>query len=138
MRETIYTKALPVVALNAVIRTANTAVNGSTIDLELYGNRFRAVTFVVLAGVITDGSSAFTVEESPNGSDWTAVSADRIQGSLPTVTDADGDTVFDFGVVPIGQRYLRVVCTTAGATTGGNVGAIALCSDGGFAPVRRS
>ncbi|WP_280371158.1 hypothetical protein [Nocardia wallacei] len=137
MRETLYSKALPRVALATASRTANAAVNGAAIDLEQFGNRFSTVLFIVQAGTVTDGSTAVTLQESADNSSWTTVAADHRQGSLPTITDTDDDKVFSVGYVPHGLRYVRIVATQSGATAGAVLGAVALCAGGGE-PVKRS
>jgi hypothetical protein len=94
---------------------------------------FRSVTFAVHAGAITDGEHAVTIEDSANGTDWVAAAASDLQGSLPTLTDADANTVTEVGYVGP-RRYVRMVLTTTDSTTGGYVDAVALL---GVQPVKR-
>lgn len=138
MRATLYPKTLALAALPSAALAADEAVNGTTIDLGVYGNDFRTVMFVVQTATVTDGTHAFTLEESVNGTDWTAVPASRVQGSLPTVVAANDDVVFSFGYVPSTQQYVRCVVTSADTTTGGVIGAVALCSEGSTSPVARA
>lgn len=137
MRETLYTNALQRVALTIASRTANAAVNGATIDLEQFGNRFTTVLFVVFSSTVTDGSTAITLQESADASTWSTVDAAHRQGSLPTVAATDDDSAFTVGYIPHGLRYVRLVATQSGATTGGTLGAIALCG-GSIKPVKRA
>lgn len=136
MRDTLYTDTLARVALTSATRV-NGTVNGTTVDTGVFGNDFRSVMFVVLTGTITDGSHAITVQDSPDGSAWTTVDAALLQGSLPTITGANDDTVFEFGYV-VTRQYVRLVATTSAATTGGAFGAVALLSAGSIAPVARA
>lgn len=137
MRDTLYTDTLARVALTIGTRT-NGTVNGTTVDTGVFGNDFRSVMFVVLAGTITDGSHAITVQDSADGSTWATADSSLIQGSLPTITGTNDDTVFEFGYVVANRQYVRVVATTSAATTGGVFGAVALLSSGSVAPVARS
>ncbi|WP_330253136.1 hypothetical protein OG874_00525 [Nocardia sp. NBC_00565] len=138
MRETLYVKTLVRVALPATVLDDDEATNGTTVDLGVFGNDFRTVMFVVQTGTVTDGTHAFTLEESVNGTDWTAVPAARVQGVLPTVAAAHDDAVFSFGYIPSTQQYVRCVVTSASTTTGGVIGAVAVCSEGSNSPVARS
>lgn len=138
MRRTLYTHTLSRVALPTALRT-NAVVNGSTIDTGVFANDFKTVLFVVLTGTITDGSHAFTVQDSLDGSSWATADSSLIQGSLPTATGPDDDKVFEFGYIVSGARqYVRLVATTTGATTGGTFGAIAVLGGASVSPVARA
>lgn len=137
MRDTLYTDTLSRVALTIGTRV-NGTVNGTTVDLGVFGNDFRTVMFAVLTGTITDGSHAITMQDSPDGTTWANAPAESIQGSLPTITGANDDAVFEFGYVVGSRQYVRLVATTSTATTGGAFGAVALLSGGSTAPVARS
>jgi hypothetical protein len=137
MRRTLYGRCLVQQALTSAVRT-NGTVNGATVDLGLYGNDFRTVLFIVSTGTITDGSHAITMQDSPDGTTWTAVPASRRQGSLPTIVAANDDTVFEFGYIVGTNQYVRLVATTSGSTTGGAFSAVAVCSEGGNSAVARS
>lgn len=135
---TLYSNSLAVLALSSATRNANAAVNGVSIDLAQYGNNSRDVVFVVTTGAITDGTHAFTVEESDSsGSGFTAVESTRVLGSLPSAGASDDNVVFSFGVRPT-KRYVRLVATTAGATSGGVFSAVALLGNGNINPVARA
>lgn len=138
MRDTLYTKTLVRQALPSAALDADAAVNGTTVDLGIYGNDFRTVLFVVQTATVTDGTHVFTLEESANNSDWTAVPADRVQGSLPSVVAANDDAVFQFGYIPAGVQYVRCVVTSASTTTGGVIGAVAILSGASSSPVARA
>jgi hypothetical protein len=121
MRRTVYNECVARPALAVATRT-NGAVNGITVDRHYKSQAFGSAMFVVHTGTMTDGSVAITMEDSPNGTDWTAVPAASRQGSLPTVALADDDKTFEVGYVGP-QRYVRIVATTSGATSGGTFGA---------------
>jgi hypothetical protein len=137
VRKTLYNNCLVKPALPSAART-NAVVNGTTVDVGVFANDFRTVMFIVSTATITDGSHAFTMQDSPDGTTWTAVPAAKRQGSLPTVVAADDDTLFTFGYVVDTNQYVRLVVTTTGATTGGVFSAVAVMSEGTFAPVARA
>ncbi|MCX4780061.1 hypothetical protein [Streptomyces sp. NBC_01264] len=119
--------------LSPALRTDGTA-NGVAVDRAVNGGMQDAMV-IVSTGTVTDGSHAITIQDSADGSTgWTAVAADQIQGSLPTVVAANDDTVYTFGVLA-SRRYLRVVATTSTATTGGILAAGILLGAPRFAPV---
>lgn len=134
---TLYSQALPVKALAiATVQTGTT--NGLAIDTAVFNNNFRDVLFTVHSAALTDGSYAVTVEESDaSGSGYAAVESWRVQGSLPTFALTDDNVWNSFGVRP-SKRYVRVVVTATGATTGGVIGATAVLGGGSLNPPARS
>lgn len=134
---TLYSQCLARVAMPSAART-NGTVNGTTVDLGVFGNDFRTVYFVVSTATVTDGSHAFTVQESPDGSSWANAASTSVQGSLPTVTSSGGSSVFEFGYIANTNQYVRVVATTSGATTGGVFSVAAVCGGASSTPVARS
>lgn len=136
MRRTLYTHSMSRPALDVDTYTAS--ANGTTVDLSVFSNDFRTVLFVIHAGTITDGTYTFTMQHSDNGTDWTAVPAARVQGSLPTLDDGSSDTAVDVGYVVGTQRYVRLVSTEDSASTGGIFGAVAVCGLASSSPVARS
>jgi hypothetical protein len=137
MRRTLYNSCLTQTAFTSATRT-NGTVNGATVDLGVFGNDFRTVLFVVSTGTITDGSHAITMQDSPDGTNWTTVPAAARQGSLPTIVAANDDTLFEFGYIVGTNQYVRLVATTTGATGGGVYSAVAVLSGAGTSPVARS
>lgn len=134
---TLYSQSLVVEALPYDTYTTGTNA-GTTVDTALYKNNFRNVMFVVNAELSGDaGTHTFTIQESANNSDWTAVEAWRIQGSVPVITTANDNAVHVFGVSPT-LRYVRIVDTAASASTGLDVAAVAILTVGGDNPVVRS
>ncbi|MCT9932441.1 hypothetical protein N5079_19760 [Planotetraspora sp. A-T 1434] len=124
MRRSVYNECVARPALAVATRT-NGAVNGLTVDKHYQNNAFRSVMFIVHSGTMTDGSVAVTMQDSPDNSTWTAVDASYVQGSLPTIASTDDDKTFEIGYTGP-QRYVRIVATTSGATTGGTFGATAV------------
>lgn len=137
MRNTLYTRCLTQQALTSAVRT-NGTVNGTTVDLGVFGNDFRTVLFIVSTGTITDGSHAITMQDSPDGTNWTAVAAGFRQGSLPTIVAANDDALYEFGYIVGSNQYVRLVAATSGATSGGAFSAVAVCSEASHTPVARS
>lgn len=131
--KTLYSQILPIKALaSATVQTG--ATNGIAIDTGAFGNNFRDIVFTALSGALTDGTYTFTVEESDaSGSGYAAVDAGRVQGTLPVYAATDDNVVKFFGVRPT-KRYVRVVVTAAGATTGGVLAVQALCGSSGNNP----
>ncbi|MEU8316698.1 MULTISPECIES: hypothetical protein [Actinomycetes] len=121
MRRTVYSECVARPALAVATRT-NGAVNGLTVDRHYNNNAFRAAMFVIHTGTMTDGSVAVTMEDSPDNTTWTTVDTAFVQGSLPTIALANDDRVFEVGYTGP-QRYVRIVATTSGATSGGTFGA---------------
>jgi hypothetical protein len=136
MRNT-FSGTLAVKALaSGTVQTGTT--NGVTVDTGIYANNFRDVLFVIHSGTLTDGSYAVTVEESDaSGSGYAAVDSGRVLGSLPTFAATDDNVWNSFGVRPT-KRYVRVVVTATGATTGGVLAATAVLGNGGNNPAARS
>ncbi|WP_309095267.1 hypothetical protein [Streptomyces sp.] len=116
-------------------RTAT--ANGTTVDRAASGARYQDALVVIDTGVVTDGTHTFTVQESANGTSWSAVADADLQGTEPVVTSANDDTVYELGYVG-GARYLRVAVTVAGATNGGIYSAAVVLSNARRGPADRS
>lgn len=119
----LYNRVTGVSALAPAAHTAS--ANGTAIDMTTYNAN--GLTFLVQAGVITDGTHTFKLQDSPDNSAWTDVAAPFIQqGSTVAFTNATtSGTVLKFGYLGL-TRYVRLVSTVAGATTGGIYGAVAV------------
>jgi hypothetical protein len=68
---------------------------------------------------------------------FTAVDPTRIQGTPPVLAAANSNGLFAFGVFHT-QRYVQLVDTVTGSTTGGVFSAVALGGAGDRGPVARS
>lgn len=137
MRSTLYTNSLVRVALPSAART-NGTVNGTTVDLGVFGNDFRSVLFVVHTGTITDGTHAISVQDSPDGSAWAAAETAQLQGAALTITSTNDDTLFEVGYIAGTRQYVRLVATTSAATTGGVFAGFAVLGEASARPVARS
>jgi hypothetical protein len=125
-------------ALTGATARVNGTVNGVAVDLNQFNNQFKDVLFVVAIGTITDGNHVLSIEESDvSGSGYAAVDASRVQGTAPTLTSANSNTVAQVGARPT-KRYVRLVSTITGTTTGGVYMAVAVCGNGNAHPVLRS
>lgn len=114
------------------------ANNGATVDTAFGKNNFRDVLFVVNAELSGDaGTHTFSIQESANNSDWSAVETSRIQGTVPVITTANDNAVHYFGVRPT-LRYVRIVNTSASASTGLDAAAVAILSGGSDSPPARA
>ena len=89
---------------------------------------------VACTGVITDGTHTIELQDSPDNSVWTAVDDAYLQGTEHAIVAADDNKVFELGYLGR-QRYLRVVVTASGTTTGGVYGVSIILSDPRVLPV---
>lgn len=117
------------VAFSPASRTANTTLDGNIIDRA---DTNAGVTFAVLAGTVTDGSWAFSVRESDDGTTFTDATATSSEMGASTLVAADDDKVEEIGYKGT-KRYVRLRCISTGATTGAVWGAVAIL-DGGRKP----
>jgi len=118
MRQSLYNTALAKVSIApAAVRAAT--VTGTAIDRMTDQGGFRSALVLVNTGVVTDGTHTVVVQDSPNGSDWTAVADEFLQGAEPAITSSNDDRVYEIGYTGH-QRYLRVVVNVTGSpATGG-------------------
>jgi hypothetical protein len=99
-------------------RTAS--ANGASVDVMSLNGGNNALVFVAQAGVITDGTHVFKVQDSPDNSVWTDVAAAFIQAPavLQFTSGTAVGTMLKWGYIGQ-QRYARLVSTVSGTTTGG-------------------
>lgn len=108
---------------NSLAPAARTAsANGSGVDLA----NFASATVAFVVGAITDGTHTPSVEESDDNSNFTAVAAADLIGSLAALSSNTNQRVGYRG----SKRYIRAVSTVAGATTGGVYAAVVIRGDG--------
>ncbi len=108
------------ISLNPAARTAS--ANGSAADLRGYD----AAMVVVAFGTWTDGTHTPTIEHSVDNSTWNAVATTDLVGTLSAVSSSGGSNTVQ-RVSYVGERrYVRVVMTDAGATTGALSSAIVM------------
>lgn len=137
MRETLYNTALARHSLPIATRTAATTVNGTGVDRWHNRDFFRVATVVVHTGTITDGTHTIEVQDSDDNSTFAAVADQYLQGTEPAIGASDDNSVFEVGYIGP-KRYLRVSVTTAGATSGGTLGAVVLLGQPSHPPVIRT
>lgn len=101
-------------SLNPAARVTGTAT-GSAADLRGYD----AAVVVVSFGAVTDGTHTPSLQHSVDGTTYTACASTDLDGSFTAATNANStaNTVQQVGYIGT-QRYLQVVLTTTGATTG--------------------
>jgi len=113
----------------AVVPAVKTAAgDGTTVDIRGYSS----LLFVANTGAIaSDGDFGLVVQDSANGTDWSAVSADKLLGAFPATLEAN--KTYAVGYVG-GKRYARVNVTKAGGTSIA-AGVVAILGDPAVAPV---
>ncbi len=104
------------VAQSLVPAARTVSTNGTGVDLA----GFHAVAAYVVAGTITDGTHTPKLQESDDNTTFTDVAAGDLQGAFVAITT---NSVQEVGYIG-SKRYVRVVVTVSGATTGGVYGAI--------------
>ncbi len=106
-------RTLVTASLAPAVRTNGTAT-GTAVDLRGYDSAILTVQF----GTWTDGTHTPSVQHSVDGTTYTAAAASDLDGSFAAVNSAAGNgTVQSVGYIGA-QRYVRVVMTTSGATSG--------------------
>jgi hypothetical protein len=116
----------------------NGAHNGLAVDTGLFGNNFRSLQFVITAGTITDGNHTVTAQEcTTSGGTYTPVDTTRLQGVPLVLLPANSGNLFAIGVHHT-LRFVQLVITTAGATTGGVFSAVCICGSATKGPVARA
>ncbi|MFE3378347.1 hypothetical protein [Streptomyces anulatus] len=132
----IYSNVLVKQSLTPAVRTAT--ATGTAVDRNAGGGAmFQNALVVVTTGVITDATHTITVEDSADGTSYATVAAEYLQGTAPAIVAADDSKTYELGYLGR-KRYLRVVSTVAGATTGGAVAALVVLSDPRVTPVVRA
>jgi len=92
----------------------NGTTNGTNIDLRGFDAAMIAVGF----GAYTDGTHTPTVQHSTDNSTFTNVASTDLDGTLTAVSSTAGaHAVQSVGYIGA-NRYVRVVMTVSGATTG--------------------
>lgn len=98
-----------VLSIAAAAKTAST--NGASADLAGY----ESAAAILNVGVITDGTHTPKLQDSADNSAWADVIAADLDGTFAVLASTTVQKVGYKGR----QRYLRVVVTVSGATTGG-------------------
>ena len=108
------------VSLNVATTITTTASNGNSIDTQ-GALRMR---LAVISGTITDGSYTAKIQESDDESSWSDVDDSQVLGTK-TFAATDDNTIRNLDVLST-KKYIRLVITPSGATTGGVFSAIAI------------
>lgn len=137
MRRSIYNSVRAVLSKSVAAITTDTTTNTTGVDMSQYQNYARAASVLLISGAITDGTYAFEVQESDNNSDWTAVPAGNLQGSLSNWTGSNDNVVQECGVT-LNKRYLRVAITSSSTSSGGIIGCVILVGDARRKPIARA
>lgn len=119
-----------VLSLAPAVRTTGTA-NGTAVDLR----GFDAAMVTFTTGAWTDGTHTPSVQHSDDGTNFTAVPADAIAGTLTAFTAAGGANAVQRVNYLGGKRYLRGVIVTAGATNGATSEVAVVRGRPGVAPI---
>ncbi|MFF1960998.1 hypothetical protein ACFVWX_28990 [Streptomyces sp. NPDC058220] len=130
-----YSNCLTKATLVPAVRTAT--ATGTGVDRNEDGRMFQDALVVVTTGVVTDGTHTIEVQDSDDNSAYTAVASEFLQGTEPAIVAADDNATFELGYLGR-RRYLRVVSTVVGATSGGALAALVVLSDPRVAPVVRN
>lgn len=135
MKRSVYNHSRTLASLNPAAHTATT--NGTSVD-RLQGRVvYRSAMVIVQTGAITDGTHTITVEDSDDNSTFAAVADGFLQGTEPALGIADDNEIHEIGYTG-SKRYLRVVTTVSGATSGGIYGAVVVLGDPTKPPVAHS
>jgi hypothetical protein len=100
-------------SLAPAARTAT--ANGTGVDLANAGS----ANVHVIVGAVTDGTHTPKLQESDDNSTFTDVAAADLNGTFAAIAANTTQKVGYIGA----KRYIRVVSTVSGATTGGVYGA---------------
>lgn len=120
-------KAVPVISPQALAATTN----GATVDTLGY----ESCEFVIHVGTaFAGGGFDVTLQESDDGSTWTAVDAEETIGVLPSIVATDAAKCFRVGTVGK-KRYQRPVLTETGTISAGTIGVTAILGHPENAPV---
>lgn len=95
------------------------AVNGNGINVAAHAGSMAVLNI----GTVTDGNWTPALEESDDNSIWAAVAAEDQQGAFTLFTSAESNTVQKVGYKN-NKRFVRVVLTETGASTGAIFGAV--------------
>lgn len=115
-----YHDASGVSALDSQTISTDTTTTGNTVDLL----GFKACTFYIQSGTLTDGAYTTKLQESDDASAWADVAAANQMGA-PTFAATDDDTVKRIGYAGK-KRYCRLAIVSASTSSGGVFSAVAV------------
>lgn len=118
MRRSTYSNSTFVTSL-APAAARTTSANGTSVDRMQTLQAYRSAMLVVHAGTVTDGTHAFKIQVSDNGSNWSDAPSADLQGAAISVTSSNDEQAHTLGYNGP-ARYLRAVSTVSGSpSTGG-------------------
>ena len=133
MSKDLFNNVKQTVGFKIQLISSNTTTEGEIIDRQGY----ESLTFFTQSGILTDGAYTFVIEDGDDSglSDKADVSDDFLLGleSGLTLALTDDDKVGKIGYVGV-KRFVRLKIVSAGTTTGGTIGAIALLGFARHAP----
>lgn len=116
MTSAVLSRAISFVQSLAAAARVNGTANGASADLA----GFESAVSTLCVGVVTDGTHVPKLQESSDNSAWTDVAAGDLDGAFANLASNTAQKVGYKGA----KRYIRVVVTTSGATTGAVFGAM--------------
>lgn len=117
MEHNLYDSIAAVVSLNPAARTAT--ANGTGVDLA----GWETSVCLVSVGAWTDGTHTPKLQESADNSTFTDVAAADLEGSFTAIAGTGQQNAIQVVGYKGSKRYVRVVSTVTGATTGAVYGA---------------
>lgn len=123
----------PTLAITA--RTAS--ANGTTVDRAEDNSLYQSAVVVVHTGAITDGTHTIAVQDSDDGTTFTPVADEFLQGTEPVLDEDSDNALHEIGYLGA-KRYLRAAVTAAGTSSGGVYGATVILGDPRVAPAVRN
>ncbi|MDX9690358.1 MAG: hypothetical protein EOM37_04840 [Proteobacteria bacterium] len=125
----LYHNVAATLSLSPAARVTGTA-NGTAADLRGFGSAVATVSF----GSYTDGTHTPKLQHSDDNVTFTDATATELQGAFAALSGAGGaNKVQNVGYIG-NKRYVRVVITTTGATTGALSGANIIAGEASQAP----
>jgi len=109
----------------------NSSVTGYSVDLR----GFDSAMIMVSVGEYTDGTHTITVQHSDDGSSFTDVSADELQGAIDVINGNEFDNKTQLVGYIGSKRFVRTNIVTTGATTGALCAAYVIAGNPNQAPV---
>jgi hypothetical protein len=101
-------------AVTSLVPAVRTSVSANGVDTRGYDS----AAVVIHAGAVTDGSFAFKLQESDDNSAFTDVAAADVDGTLPTITTGNPNTVHLVGYRG-SKRYIKPAATVTGSPATG-------------------
>lgn len=131
----IYNNVLTKQTLPPALRT--TTATGTAVDRAEDQSYYQDALILITTGAITDGTHTAEVQDSDDNVTYAPVADAYLQGAEPVIVAASDNATYELGYLGR-KRYLRVVITASGTTTGGLTAASVILSNPRVAPVVRN